>query len=271
MLTLRTLGGVSLERVARGSIDGPANRPRCLALLAYLSANPQGEVLARDSLQAMFWPDSDATRARNSLRQHLYLLRHYLDDEVIVTRGRTLVGVNRSRLECDADLFDRALRRGRLERALELYAGDFLDGFHLSGAPEFLRWVDGMQATLRRRAVEAALTLGKRSMLRGSHREALWWLDTAHALSPYDETIMRVLLRCLTEQGEVARARLRYERFRRRRCTELGIPPDSGLDLLDGLPGPRADRSFQRRDIRPARPTRDGARDRPSPKQRRQR
>jgi len=59
-------------------------------------------------------------------------------------------------------------RRVRRERALELYRGGFLEGVHVSEAPEFERWVDQEREHLRRRATEAAQTLAERAADEGT-------------------------------------------------------------------------------------------------------
>src|ERR1044071_10073860 len=73
MLLLRTFGGLSLENGGR-PIIGAAGQRRRLAVLAVLAAAGDTPV-SRDRLCALFWPDSDAERARGALKQALYALR----------------------------------------------------------------------------------------------------------------------------------------------------------------------------------------------------
>ena len=49
--------------------------------------------------------------------------------------------------------FAAAIENGRLARALELYRGDFMPGFYLSGCLEYERWVEDQRMVAREQAV----------------------------------------------------------------------------------------------------------------------
>jgi serine/threonine-protein kinase len=66
--------------------------------------------------------------------------------------------------------FRRAVADGRTAQVAELYAGPFLDGFHLTGAPEFERWV-GAERRRRAEQVAAALELIIRDAVRRDDHE----------------------------------------------------------------------------------------------------
>jgi DNA-binding SARP family transcriptional activator len=59
-------------------------------------------------------------------------------------------------LSCDAVEFEAAIEADDPARALGLYRGDLLDGFHVSGCGEFERWLEEERVWLRRRAARAA-------------------------------------------------------------------------------------------------------------------
>ena len=158
MIRFHTLGRVDLRR---GDAEVPSvlAQPKRLVLLAYLaSASPRG-FHSRDTLLAMFWPELDAARARNALRQALFYLRRSLGAEALPGRGDHEVGADPERLWCDAAAFDAAVLEGRAEDALALYGGDFLPGFFVDDAPEAERWLEDERARRRRAAAEAAWTL----------------------------------------------------------------------------------------------------------------
>ncbi|HKP50089.1 MAG TPA: hypothetical protein VJU17_08760, partial [Gemmatimonadales bacterium] len=77
-LTIRLLGGCELVAGDKAPVTGLLVQPKRLALLLYLAvALPRG-FRRRDEILALFWPESDAGRARNSLRQALHELRSHL-------------------------------------------------------------------------------------------------------------------------------------------------------------------------------------------------
>ncbi|NIP78629.1 MAG: hypothetical protein GWM90_05255, partial [Gemmatimonadetes bacterium] len=67
---------------------------------------------------------------RRALRQILYHLRQALGEGVIVTGGRSGIGVDPERLWCDAVALERAVVEDRLADAVRLYAGEFMPGFN---------------------------------------------------------------------------------------------------------------------------------------------
>lgn len=73
--SLRLLGPIELERDDGTVVSSVLAQPKRLALLAYLAAARPGTLLRRDTLLALFWPDADDDRARNSLRQSVHFLR----------------------------------------------------------------------------------------------------------------------------------------------------------------------------------------------------
>src|SRR6185436_4924946 len=69
VLRLVTFGGLGIE--SENASPPPGVRHARLALLAVLAAAGDRGV-SRDRVAALFWPESDDTRARHSLRQSLY-------------------------------------------------------------------------------------------------------------------------------------------------------------------------------------------------------
>ncbi|UCC83485.1 MAG: hypothetical protein JSW46_00700, partial [Gemmatimonadota bacterium] len=87
MLELRTFGGLALRLPQQHDPQSLQGQSKRLALLTYLAlATPRG-FHRRDVLLAMFWPESDESRARQALRQALYVLRNELGEGVVVNRG----------------------------------------------------------------------------------------------------------------------------------------------------------------------------------------
>jgi DNA-binding SARP family transcriptional activator len=106
---------------------------------------------------ALLWPESDTARARHQLREALYRLRETLGDAAIVGSGDH-VHLEPSLVRCDAWDFEAAVARNDWPEADRLYTGPLLDGFFLSGAPEFERWLDAQRARflgMHRAALEA--------------------------------------------------------------------------------------------------------------------
>ena len=203
MIEFRTLGTVSLRGRDGASLDTPVSGSKRLALLAYLAlARPRG-LHRRDTLLPLLYPDSDQKRGRGALRNLLHQIRASLGADVIVSRGSEEIGIAEGALWCDALAFEQALKGGEHRRALELYGGDLLEGFHAPDvAPGFEHWLDDERTRLRSMATEAAWTLADEQEASGTLSGAIHWGHRAVSLAPLDEAAFQRLLRLLERAGD---------------------------------------------------------------------
>ena len=156
MVNLRLLGRIDLTDPSGEEITSLLSQPKRMAVLAYLALAARGSYLRRDVLMALFWTESDTSRARNALNQVLHALRKELGEEVLLTRGKQELGLNAEHFECDVWSFRDAIREQRPGAALGLYGGPLLPGFHVEGSGEFERWLEEERERLRESAAGAA-------------------------------------------------------------------------------------------------------------------
>ena len=228
MIHLRTLGPPHLEH-----LDGPVRTPiaaqsKRLALLAYLALCGAGRFRRRDSIIALFWPESNDEHARGALRQSLTYLRRAVGRDVVVTRGEEEISVEPALLHCDAVLFEDAVAAGRYDDAMAGYCGDFLDGLFVSDASANLeRWVDDERARLRNLAAQACWSLADASRTRNDWTASATWGRQAAALTPHDEGKLRRLMQLLDSLGDRAGAVEVYDRFARQLADEYATEPSA--------------------------------------------
>lgn len=231
MIHLRTLGALDLRRR-----DGPAllpvlAQPKRVALLCYLAlAQPRG-FHRRDTLLALFWPEADSEHARGALRQAVHFLRRSLGEDVITARGDDDLAVGEGVLECDAVAFEAALAAFERERALGLYRGDLLPGFHVEGAPDFERWLEAQRARLRGLAVAGAWALAEDREGAGDASHAAEWARAAFTLAS-DDAALRRLMRTLARLGDPQAALATYETWARRLHAEYELEPSGEARAL---------------------------------------
>ncbi|MGH7509754.1 MAG: BTAD domain-containing putative transcriptional regulator [Gemmatimonadales bacterium] len=224
MIELRTLGALDLRGCDPQNVAALFSQPKRLALLAYLAiASPRG-FHRRDSLLALFWPESDQAHARGALRNALSFLRHQLGEAVVATRGDE-VGLDPAAFWCDATAFETCADAQQAEETLVLYRGDLLEGFHLSDAPDFERWLDRERIRLRARAAEAAWALAVVEEQAGNWVSAAGHARRAVILSPDYEQASCRLIELLDRAGDRAAALQEYETLQRRLADELEVPP----------------------------------------------
>lgn len=224
MIRFQTLGAIDL-RNDETSVATVLSQPKRLALLAYLACSRPRGFRSRDTLLALFWPEADTERARNSLRQALHHLRKGVGEAAITTRGERDVGVDETLLACDAAQFAARFEAGRYEEALALYRGDFLPGLHVQDAPEAERWIDDERTHLRRCAMEGARRLVEQAARRGDVDGAIEWGRRAVAIDPTDESAVRRLLQSLADAGDVTGAMDAYADLVRRLDAEFSLKP----------------------------------------------
>lgn len=225
MIRLRALGPLSLVSADGDEVTSVLAQPKRTLLLCCLAALPPNSFLRRDSLLALFWPESDQEHARGSLNRSLHFLRRSLGHEVIVSRGAEEVGLDARRFWSDVAAFRETLSAGEDEAALALYRGDFLPGFHAGGSVELDRWLEGERGQLQRTAREAADRLAEGALSAGDPAAATAWARRALALEPHHERTLRLLLQALDSAGERAGALTEYQVFRRRLICDLGVEP----------------------------------------------
>lgn len=221
----QTLGSIDLRDDAGPTLDSVLAQPKRLAFLAYLAIEAHGSYVRRDQLIGVFWPELDEKHARQNLRQTLHELRRALGPGIFMTRGNEEVGLSTRAIACDATRFVAEVQENRLGEALETYTGPFLSGFHLSEAREFSGWLDRARERLSLLAVDASSGLADRLWTEGDVDGALSAARRSRQLAPYDEALLRSLLRMLAGSGRRAQAMLEYERFVHRLRKELGIEP----------------------------------------------
>lgn len=219
MLRLRLLGTPDIEGRQHSADSSILSKPKRFALLAYLAAASPRGFHRRDTLLALFWPDFDQRRARAALNRTLYELRNEIDAGTIISHGNDELGVDREKVWCDVVAFEAALAAGDLLGALDLYRGDLLRGFFISGAPEFEHWQERESARLRELAARAALKLS------GTMGDGPRWARRAREIDPNNERVLQNLLTVLDTAGDRAAALKEYESFARQLADDFGAEP----------------------------------------------
>lgn len=229
MFVLRLLGAAVVEG-PDGPLAGRLSQRRRLALLALL-ALARGRTVSRDRLLGILWPESDAERARHSLADSIYQIRRELGDNAVLSAGED-VRLNGDVIGSDVGELEAALEGRDLERAVALYAGPLLDGFHLSDAPEFERWAEEERARLARAYAGALEQLATAAGARGAASAAVEWWRRLAAVDPYSARVTLRLMEALeaagNRAGAIQQARIHSTLMRE----EFAAEPDPAVATL---------------------------------------
>jgi TolB-like protein/DNA-binding SARP family transcriptional activator/Flp pilus assembly protein TadD len=232
VIRMHTLGPIDLRSSNGQELRAILAQPKRIALLAYLALARPPSFQRRDTLLALFWPEYDAEHARNSLSQSIHVLRRSLGPDMLVTRNGDALGLQRTDFWCDAIEFENALDLGNMADAIELYRGDLLEGFHISSATEFDRWLETERARLADRYAKALEVVAEQREADGDFEGAVTWWRRQAMRDPHNSRVTLRLMQALVAAGDpggaVQHARVHEALLRE----ELGIVPDPEVAIL---------------------------------------
>ena len=229
VLRFKTLGQVYLERDGV-RVAGAAAQPRRLALLAVLAAAGSRGV-SRDRLLALLWTDTDEERARKGLNQALYALRQEIGNDEAITGTRDLV-LAPELIHTDIADFRAAMAVGDMERAVAIYEGQFLDGFHLPGSAGFEPWMEAERIGFARDHACALERLARRAEEQHDAPAAAEWWRRLAALDPLDGRTTLRLMEALVRMGDRVSALKQARIYEVLLSQELELPPDRDVIAL---------------------------------------
>jgi DNA-binding SARP family transcriptional activator len=206
------------------------------ALLAYLAMKPAQHV-SREKLAGLLWSSTGPDQARQSLRQTLSTIRKELSQ--IAPKQKTLIeegdllSLDRS-VSCDVPELESLINintEASLNQAIELYRGDFLEGFSIN-EERFDQFVVGERDRLHRLALRAHTQLVELQARRGALDEAIGTAQKSLRLDILQEPMHRMLMRLYLESGDVVEALQQYETCFKVLRRELRIDPDTETKAL---------------------------------------
>lgn len=207
------------------------------ALLTYLAVKPSQRV-SREKIASLLWSSTGPDQARQSLRQTLSTLRkeltQLLGDARALIDENDLLGVDETLVSCDVAEFESLGAVGSepaLTSAVELYRGDFLDGFYLN-EERFDQWVIAERDRLHRMTLRFHAQLIELQTRRGAVDEAIGIAQKSLRVDPLQEPVHRTLMRLYLQSGDVVNALQQYEACARLLKRELRIEPDAETKAL---------------------------------------
>jgi DNA-binding SARP family transcriptional activator len=222
------------------------------ALLAFLVMET-GRPHRRERLAGLLWPDRSDVVARDGLRQALATLRQAIGDRQaqpphLFSSRDTLAFNLDSSYQVDAGHFQELVETSqrhrhrrlagcpeclaRLARGVDLYQGEFLAHFSLSGVPEFEGWLTGRREYLHRLALESLEVLAEHTIRQGEWSAAQAYARRQLVLEPWRETAHRQLMLALARDGQRPAALAQFNQCRLVLEAELAVEPESATLAL---------------------------------------
>ncbi|PWB71330.1 MAG: transcriptional regulator [Anaerolineales bacterium] len=222
LLEIRLFGSPQIH-FNDASLEGLRRKNR--ALIYYIAA--QGGGATREKLLTFFWPDHERYASQPILRTMIHDLRKRLgdafqaDEQDVALSTDTFIDTRDFSTVLDSPSSD--LRK--LTTALDLYKGDFLEGFSLPDSPQFDDWLASERERYRLMAMHGFAGLSRLHEGRHDYPGALESMRRALAFNPFQEDYQREVMRLLYLNGDRAGVIKYYEFLRKLLDEELGILP----------------------------------------------
>lgn len=251
-LVLSVFGALQVS-LTDGSIARFESDKTC-ALLVHLAVESD-RPHRRDALTGLLWPNEPEQTARHNLRQALFSLRQTIGDPIAqppylhITRHEIqfnvasnvaldLASFNGQLAACASHVHARldacAVCAPRLQQAVGLYRGKFLQEFFLEDCAEYETWALTRREALHQRALDALTNLATYYEQRGDPERARIYALRQLELDPWREQAHRQLMRVFVLEGQRGAALVQYETCRRVLAEELGVEPSSETRELYG-------------------------------------
>jgi DNA-binding SARP family transcriptional activator len=200
---------------------------------------------SKERIGVDLWPDAPPSQLRSTFHRTMHHVRRALgDSEWIRFEAGAYAVVHSPDLWYDVEAFGTELAAARraltpgatltarsqaihhLEAALQLYRGDFLADLDVG------EWAILLREDLRRRSLEARMTLGGLHFADARYANAADVYRELIAIDPYLEAAHRELMRCLARLGETGQAVRHYQTVSRLLYEELDTQPAPETSLL---------------------------------------
>lgn len=185
----------------------------------------------------MFWGESPEDQARYNLRFALWSIRKVVkereEDPDPLLSTRNVCQVNPDLLySLDAAILEEAAasppspdRIVNLTQAIELYKGNFLDGFALRGIPEWEEWLSLRRNRLHQTFTNASLEVADYSLKNGQPSLASTILLRALSFAPDLEQAHASLIRAYADMGRTSAALRQFNVYAQLMRRECNAPP----------------------------------------------
>jgi predicted ATPase/DNA-binding SARP family transcriptional activator len=241
-------------QISRGKQQITLQRRKDIALLVYLAVT--AERFTRDTLAAIFWPDSDQSLARANVRKNISRLKNDLGADVILTKGDQVSLNPDISLWLDVRQFQSNLEQPRkhnhllgnsgqpmceacqsaLEEAVRLYRGGFLEGFSLPDSRTFDEWQFFQSEGYRQGLSEALQRLVRQHIHLREYDSAADLCRRWLTMDMLHEPAHRQLMLVYALAGQHAAALRQFEECSRLLNEELGVEPEpETVELIEAI------------------------------------
>jgi len=242
--TIQVLGGLSIINSSGELIELSSRKAEAIIVYLLFSEKPSVE---REELATLLWADMPESNALTNLRVTLAGIKKQCGDLMMVTRRRisihpdVIIRTDKTELEeamdaALADGMDRkelSLEQARaLSEKMDLYRGDFLQGFFVRNTIAFEDWAAYERESLRRRIIDVSQMLIHTYKKNCLLREAIAAANQLVYIDAFNDAAYQWLIELYALNGERDTALEKYADY----CTfldeEIGVEPTEDVVAL---------------------------------------
>lgn len=189
------------------------------ALFYYLVVNKQA---SRDELAGLLWSEEEENIAKKNLRNAIYKIKKSFDKEVIISPKKSIVMLNGDiDIKSDIDIF---LKDN--EKWIEVYTGEFLQGFFVKNAEEFEDWMTKMRDNYQEQYREKLYDKINKGINDSDYSNIERYAKLLINVDEFDEKAYRILMEYYKNNKSYGKVIDTYNKLSQLLDKELGITPD---------------------------------------------
>ncbi|MBE6081195.1 MAG: tetratricopeptide repeat protein [Tissierellaceae bacterium] len=189
------------------------------ALFYYMVLKKQ---VSRDELAGLFWADKDESIAKKNLRNAIYEVKKSFNEEVFISPINSIVMLNPEiNIKSDVDIFLKDH-----EKSIEVYTGEFLQGFFIKDAEGFEKWLDKLKEDFREQYITKIYERIEEDEKKSYFKDIGKYAKLIIAADEFDEKAYGILMNYYKNTENYGKAVNVYNNLSQLLKKELGITPD---------------------------------------------
>ncbi|MDR0922401.1 MAG: AAA family ATPase [Lactobacillales bacterium] len=190
------------------------------ALLYYLMVN---HTASRYEVAGFLWPNKSDEVAKKNLRNTIYQLNKKLDMELITSPNKVLLSLNKDEgVQSDVDLF-----LTQPQENLDLYQGDFLQGFFLKDCESYEFWITKMKTFYEKKFVRECYAKIEGDIAAGQLEDVEKNIQRLIYIDEFDERNHQLLMTFYQDNHQHGKVIEKYYDLSNSLKMELGINPSA--------------------------------------------
>lgn len=195
------------------------------ALIYYTIVN---KVVSRDEIAGLLWPDENEKVAKKNLRNALYQAKKTLDCEFIISPKKSILVLNEElNIKTDIHSFIE-----KPESNLDLYDGDFLNGFFLKEADSYEFWITKMRNYYQDEFISTCFNKIEEDINNSTYDDVEKNINRLTEIDEFDERNYRLLMKYYQKTNRHEKVIETYYDLSKHFQEELGVDPDEDTKKL---------------------------------------